>query len=60
MRQAGENELAIVTDPPFGGRAEPLVYTFQRLDVLHKELHPHRNGSLSCKSSSTVVFFFPN
>ncbi|XP_034254878.1 rRNA N6-adenosine-methyltransferase ZCCHC4 isoform X2 [Thrips palmi] len=53
MRQAGENELAIVTDPPFGGRAEPLVYTFQRLDVFHKELHPDRNGALS------LMWIFP-
>lgn len=46
MHQAGGNELAIVTDPPFGGRVEPLVYTFQRLDELHKKVHPDRNGSL--------------
>lgn len=46
MKEADGMEIAIVTDPPFGGRVEPLVYTFQRLDEMHKQLHQSRINPL--------------
>ncbi|KAK3912785.1 rRNA N6-adenosine-methyltransferase ZCCHC4 [Frankliniella fusca] len=46
MQQADGKEIAIVTDPPFGGRVEPLSYTFQRLDEMHKTFHQSRSCPL--------------
>lgn len=48
MQKANEKEIAIVTDPPFGGRVEPLVHTFQRLDEMHKIFHQSRSHPLMC------------
>ncbi|KAJ1525178.1 hypothetical protein ONE63_010010 [Megalurothrips usitatus] len=53
LQKSDCKQLALVTDPPFGGRVEPLAYTFQRIDGFHKELHPNRENPLS------LMWIFP-
>ena len=46
------SELAIVLDPPFGGRTEPLIYTLKKIQKLYEKLHK------DCLVTSTLAVFW--
>lgn len=58
MKQGKSSELALVTDPPFGGRVEPLAYTFLYLDKLYRDLNQENSGPLSCKFDAGQLLLY--
>nr|CAD7574859.1 unnamed protein product [Timema californicum] len=52
--QKGDGEgVVLVTDPPFGGRVEPLAYTLKKITQLHRKLNPEAICDLP------VLWMFP-
>ncbi|XP_063237537.1 rRNA N6-adenosine-methyltransferase ZCCHC4 [Bacillus rossius redtenbacheri] len=53
LGQDGGEGVALVLDPPFGGRVEPLAHTVRQMSALHRELSPARASPLP------VFWIFP-